>query len=145
MANEVQNAQNHTRIDPLFHRVLVPILMFHLLWSIWRLYRDPSWVTGEALLLAFGLTILGLFSRLNALRAQDRVIRLEEQLRLERLGQGASTAKLLSLTMPQIVALRFASDAEFPALLDRVAAGQLKAPKDIKAAIQTWRPDFARV
>ena len=145
MAQEVQSAQSHARIDPLYHRVLVPILLLHFLWCIWRLYQTPGWDTAEALLLAAGLVLLGLFARVNALRAQDRIIRLEEQLRLERLGQSEKVAKLYALTMPQIVSLRFASDAELPALLDRVSSGQLSTPKDIKAAIANWRPDFARV
>jgi hypothetical protein len=143
MAEQQQSFANHARVDPAYHRVLAPILMIHFAWSIWLLYQAPGWATAEALLLAFGLLILGLFARLNALRAQDRVIRLEEQLRMERLG--ANSAKLASLPLSQIVALRFASDAELPALVDRVAAGQLNTQKEIKQAIKNWRPDHSRV
>ena len=69
-----QNFQNHARIDPLFHRFLVPILLIHLVWAGWNLIRGFSLDSVEALLLAVGLVILGLFARVNALRAQDRVI-----------------------------------------------------------------------
>jgi hypothetical protein len=81
-------------------------------------------------------------ARVNALRAQDRVIRLEEQLRFERLGLAN---KFVGLTVPQIVALRFASDAEVGALADQVTSGKLTAGKEIKAAIKNWRPDHVRV
>ena len=142
MSDSQQSFQNHARIDPLFHRFLVPILLIHMLWTGWRMIQYFSADSVEALVLAIALVIMGFYVRVNALRAQDRVIRLEEQLRCERLGIGGKEA---GLTVPQIVALRFASDAELPGLVDQVASGKLAAPKDIKAAIKTWRPDHVRV
>ena len=137
-----QSFQNHARIDPLYHRFLVPILLIHLVWSGWNVSQHFSADTVEALVLAIALVILGFYVRVNALRAQDRVIRLEEQLRFERLGIGG---KFAGLSVPQIIALRFASDAELPGLADQVASGKLAAPKEIKAAIKNWRPDHVRV
>ena len=139
---DTQNLQNHARNDPLYHRFLLPILLLHFIWSAWNMSQNFSLATAEALLLSIGLIVLGLFARLNALRAQDRVIRLEEQLRCQRLG---IPGKLDGLAIGQIVALRFAPDAEMPGLIDQVAAGKLTSQKEIKAAIKNWRPDNVRV
>jgi len=142
MAEAPQNLQNHARIDPLYHRFLVPILLLHLVYAAYNVIRRTDLETTEGLLLAIGLVVMGILVRVNALRAQDRVIRLEEHLRYERLGL---TAKATPLTVQQIVALRFASDNELPGLIDQVTTGKLQTQKEIKAAIKTWRPDYVRV
>jgi Family of unknown function (DUF6526) len=142
MPETSQNFENHARFDPLYHYFMVPILMINLFWCGWNLRRNFRGPTVQAMLLAIALVVLGLMARINALRAQDRLIRLEEQLRFERLGIGA---KFAGLTVPQLVALRFASDAELASLADQVKAGKLTASKEIKAAIKNWRPDYVRV
>ena len=86
---------------------------------------------------------LGWISRVYTVKLQDRIIRLEEKVRAAELVPSAGDAYLAKLTSKQIAALRFASDEEFGALLERAARENLK-PKDIKAAIKTWRPDFHR-
>jgi hypothetical protein len=86
---------------------------------------------------------LGWISRVYTLRLQDRIIRLEEKVRAAELLPAGADARLAKLNSKQIVALRFASDEEFGALLER-AARENMTPKDIKAAIKTWRPDFHR-
>ena len=142
MAEAPQNFQSHARIDPLYHRFLVPILLLHLVWAAYNVIRRTDLETFEGFLLAIGLVVMGLLVRVNALRAQDRVIRLEEQLRFERLGLASKTG---SLTVQQIVALRFAQDNELPALIEQITGGKLQTQKEIKAAIKTWRPDYVRV
>ena len=142
MAEAPQNFKDHARIDPLYHQFLVPILLLHLVWTGYNVIRRTDLETFEGLLLAIGLVVMGIFVRVNALRAQDRVIRLEEQLRFERLGLAGKAG---SLSVQQIVALRFASDNELPELIDQVTGGKLQTQKEIKAAIKTWRPDYVRV
>jgi hypothetical protein len=142
----VQNYANHRRIDPLFHAVLFPVVLLTLIGSMVNLFKsvgDHQRLYSAALIvvLAACLLMLVLFCRLYALKAQDRAIRAEENLR-----HYVLTGKLLDprLTVGQIAALRFAPDAEFPALAGR-AAGESLAPDAIKRAIRDWRPDTYRV
>jgi hypothetical protein len=143
MAEKVpQTLANHVKYDPLFHFFLMPVALALLIWAIAHAYRHPSheafaWVVGTLLL------FLSIFkTRIYALKVQDRVIRLEERLRLASLLPAG--AALPVLTEGQLVALRFASDAELPALAEKAAAGNLTG-KQIKEAIQSWRGDYWRV
>ncbi len=140
-----QNYQNHARYYPPFHYVLAPIILLHLVWSAKLAWDNPTWPTIEGLILATGLFVLSFVARIGALKAQDRVIRLEERLRYQEVLSPEMQAKAKGLRMGQIVALRFASDAELPALIEKILAGQLEKSKDIKLAIQSWRPDLDRV
>jgi Family of unknown function (DUF6526) len=148
---EIQNFKNHGRIDPPFHYIAVPILLLNLLLVLGitihlaiahRMHEMilHIWLT----VLAFALVVVATNSRIKDLRVQDRVIRLEERLRYAALLPPANLAATASLTVPQIVALRFASDAELPALVALTLAENL-TPKQIKASIVTWRPDTHRV
>ena len=135
-----QTLANHTRFDPMYHFSTLPLSLFLLVWSIAHLVRHPTheaiaWVVAAVVI----FLLVGLV-RSYALKVQDRVIRLEETMRLARLS--GATAPVL--TEKQLIALRFASDAELPALAEKTAAGGL-TPKQIKQAIQTWRPDYFRV
>ena len=140
-----QNFKNHTRLVPLFHGVTFLLILSGLIGSIINLFdhNEPGNHYSAALLvvvfLVFGL--LFWFTRSFALRAQDRAIRAEENFR-----HFILTGKPLdkSLRMGQIIALRFASDEEFPALAQRAAAEKLAA-KEIKLAIQHWKGDYHRV
>ena len=135
-----QTFANHTRFDPIFHFFMVPLSTALLIWAIAHLVRHPNHET-IAWLAATLLIFLTIFkARSYALKAQDRVIRLEESMRLAKL----SAATVPTLTERQLIALRFASDAELPALAEKAAAGNLTS-KQIKQAIQTWRPDYFRV
>jgi hypothetical protein len=140
--NNRQSLANHTRWDPIFHFFMLPISALLLLWAIAHAIRHFSheavaWVVAAMLIfLAMGK------ARGYALKVQDRVIRLEERLRLANLpGRDAAVPVL---TEGQWVALRFASDAELPHLAEKAAASNL-TPKQIKQAIQAWRPDYFRV
>jgi hypothetical protein len=82
--------------------------------------------------------------RLYALKVQDRVIRLEERLRLTQILQEPLRSRIPELTVDQLCGLRFASDAELPKLVERTLNEKLKRA-DIKKAIQNWRPDYWRV
>jgi Family of unknown function (DUF6526) len=143
--SETQNYQNHTRFFPLVHFVLFPILLFNLIWQCVRLYQEPSWDRGEFILLSIGLILLSLAARLQALKAQDRVIRLEEQLRFANVLPKDLAEKSANLKTGQLIALRFASDEELPDLVNRTLNGEFATTKDIKLAIKNWRGDYLRV
>lgn len=140
-----QNYSNHARFVPLFHFVTFGILVLNVLWAGYKLVRYFSFDAVMALLVAVGLVLLFFFCRIFPLTAQDRVIRLEERLRLARLLPADQQARIEELRPRQLVALRFASDAELPGLVARVLAGELTDPKAIKQAIQNWRADHLRV
>ena len=95
------------------------------------------------IMLTLAVLMLGWISRVYIVRLQDRIIMLEMKVRAAELLPAGQDAQLAKLTKQQIVALRFASDDELGALLDR-AARESMTPKDIKAAIKTWRPDLYR-
>jgi hypothetical protein len=141
-----QNYANHRQFVPMFHGVLFGILLLTLIGSCVNLYEswgDHTVFYSASLLVVLVVTsiMLALFARVFALKAQDRAIRAEENLR-----HFALTGSLLNsrLDIKQIVALRFASDAEFPLLAKRAAQEELK-PGDIKKSIKDWRPDTYRV
>ena len=145
MPETTQSYSNHTRWHTPFHFVLTPILLIHLLWCIWQLYKTPNLEHAEALLLAFGLVLTALLTRINPLKAQDRLIRLEEQLRFQRLLPADLAAKAGALPEQFIVALRFASDEELPVLAQQVVDHKFAKPADVKRAINKWRGDYFRV
>ena len=141
-----QNLKNHSQLVPGYHYVLFTMLLVILVLSIVNLVYTISAGTSLIpalmfLLSAVCLFLIAFFLRSFALKAQDRAIKAEENLR-----HFALTGKLLdsSLKVQQIVALRFASDDEFVALAARAAKENL-SNKDIKAAIKTWRGDYYRV
>jgi hypothetical protein len=140
-----QNYSNHTRWYPLFHFVVVPLLAVNLLSHLVRFFMAPSWVLFFWVLLSITLVLLALASRLMALKAQDRVIRLEERLRFQELLTDELLAKSAGLSPGQIIALRFASDPELPNLVERTLNGEFSRNKEIKMAIKEWRADYHRV
>ena len=139
-----QSFENHTRIVPAYHMVAFPILAINLLWSVYRVIRNFSADTVISLLLAFALVIIFLFARLFTLTVQDRVIRLEMRLLLEKLLPADLQPRIPEFTVPQLVALRFASDGELPALARRVLIENITDRKVIKQMIQKWNPDNLR-
>jgi Family of unknown function (DUF6526) len=139
-----QTFANHGRLDPLFHFIVLPVFGFTLIGGLIHFIWRPSSHTGAIFVIAVGAAIAVTKIRMYALKVQDRVIRLEERIRLTTLCPEPLRSRIGELTERQLVALRFASDAEAPALTGRVLAENLSA-KDIKKAIQIWRPDYSRV
>lgn len=142
-----QNYSNHSRFDPKFHFFLAPVFIVNIGVVIWlAVHNWPEhqflsiWeiVFAVALFLALGTM------REYSLRAQDRIIRLEEKIRYERLLPADLLERSAILTMKQVIALRFASDTELPTMVKRTLAEGLN-PKAIKQGIQTWKPDMQRV
>jgi Family of unknown function (DUF6526) len=146
MAEKVpQSYANHARFHPPFHFVLIPGILMLLILGIINVVRHYHRLDAWMLLLVGILFFLAAFLlRTNPLRVQDRLIRLEERLRLQALLSAELTARIGELTESQLVALRFASDAELSALVAQVLAAKTPA-KDIKKAIVTWRGDTFRV
>ncbi len=142
---EQQTYANHVRWYPLVHFVIFPLLTILLIWSIVGLVRDFSADRIWNLLLTLGVILLSFAARLQALKAQDRVIRLEERLRYRELFGSDVCARAEILRTGQMIALRFASDRELGELLERVLNGELKSSKEIKTAIRDWRGDYLRV
>lgn len=142
-----QTYKNHARFHPAFHFILTPILLINFLFTIVVFFRHLHehpllhlWLA----VLAFAFLLLAGVARSSALKVQDRVIRLEEHLRYLQLLTPEEIAAARSLTIKQIVALRFASDGELPGLVRRAVAENL-TPKAIKESITSWRPDTYRV
>ncbi|WP_108670963.1 DUF6526 family protein [Peribacillus acanthi] len=136
-----QNYANHTRMHPIYHYVLTIILLAALIGAIIGVVRSANLSSVVMLLIVIGLGITAALVRLYALKAQDRAIRAEENLR-----HFVLTGKLLdsTLSMGQIVALRFAEDEELPKLVQRAVNENLN-PKQIKMAIQSWKADHNRI
>lgn len=145
MSRPAQTFANHARIVPLYHLVLGTILLVNVMMTGVALVRRPSADHSVTFALAIALLIFFWYARAFALRAQDRVIRLEMRLRLERLLPAAQFARFGELTLSQVVALRFAGDAELPGLVAEVLAGRLVKGDEIKRRIQDWQGDDLRV
>ena len=145
MAAAEQNFANHTRIVPAYHYGIYGILGVNFLWQVWRLFTRFSGDQAVAVLVAIALPLIALYARVFALRAQDRVIRLEERLRLEQVLPEDLRAPARNLHPGQLVGLRFASDDELPELVRWVLAGDVRDRQAIKQRIRTWRADHLRV
>jgi len=146
-----QTFANHTRFDPLFHFFLLPVFglallaaLFHFFAHITEGHFHDHFHAFLLVLLATGLLVAVFKIRLYSLKVQDRVIRLEEQLRLTMLLPDQLRTRIPELTEGQLIALRFASDSELPKLVER-ALNEKLSRNDIKKSIQTWRPDYWRV
>jgi len=140
-----QNVQNHGRFVPLYHFFALPMLIIHFGWSIYRWIAAGFSIGAlETVLTAAALFFGVLYGRLFALRVQDRLIRLEERLRYERVLTEELRWRADELTADQFISLRFASDEELPALMRKVLDEKLTQRKAIKKLIKSWRPDYLR-
>lgn len=145
MPETTQNYSNHVRRHAPYLYFLAPAVTLYLAWMIKKFADAPSFDTVVSLLLAAGLIVMTTLVRTNALKVQDRVIRLEEQLRYQRLLPADLAARASALPLRFIVALRFASDQELPELAQQTVDGRFAKPDDLKRAIRDWRGDYLRV
>jgi len=139
-----QTYANHAKWVPLFHYVAMPLLGINLVLALVGLLDGITIETLNRVGVAVGLVLALLFARVNALKAQDRVIRLEERLRMARLLPDDLQPRIDEVSTAQCVALRFAGDEELPALVRR-ALDDKADQKTIKQAIKNWKPDYQRV
>ena len=142
-----QNLKNHMRLDPWIHFFVFPVFILNFFFSIWLAVRHWSqhphiviwWI-----ILSLALLVLATKCRMNDLKLQDRIIRLEERLRLQSLLGPGELSYINELTIRQLIALRFASDQEIPSLVHKTLTQNLE-PKAIKESITNWRADNHRV
>lgn len=140
-----QTFENHGRVVPGYHLVVLPIFTINLGWSLYRLGRSFSAESVLAVLLAAAFILLFYYTRIFALTLQDRVIRLEMTLRLAQVLPPELRPRVSEFTVEQLVALRFAGDPELPDLARRTLAENLSDRKTIKRMIKQWKADFLRV
>lgn len=140
-----QNFKNHVRFVPLYHFFALPMLVVNFGWSIYRWIAAGFSIGGLEWVLTSAALFFGVvYPRLFALNVQDRVIRLEERLRYERVLPEELRWRADELNVDQFVSLRFASDEELEKLMRKVLDGKLTERKAIKRLIKNWRPDSLR-
>jgi Family of unknown function (DUF6526) len=149
MDQKTQTFANHAKIDPPFHYFLLPVLLINVIVVGYYLVRSViqghEWL-GGAWLFVVSLALVVMMGRLRAYatQLQDRIIRVEERLRLGTVLPETLRSRIGELSDAQLVGLRFASDAELPALVQRALDEKLDR-KQIKQAVTDWRPDYSRV
>jgi hypothetical protein len=146
MANEKpQSLQNHSRLVPPFHMFVLPVLLVNLGGSIYYLVKIGIFYNSVfGVLMALALFMLAFYARTFAMTVQDRVIRLEMRLRLTELLSAELRPRIPEFTAGQLISLRFASDAELPALARKVLDDKLNDRKAIKQLIKNWQGDYLR-
>lgn len=145
MADTSQTYANHTRWHPPFHFFVLPVMLINVVWSIVDFVKHPGWNQGWWIVVSIALVILAVLARTNALKVQDRIIRLEERLRYGQVLPADLALQAGALPERQIIALRFASDAELEGLVREVLGGRLTKSTEIKKTIKNWRGDAFRV
>ena len=144
-AAPAQSYDNHRKFVPGYHYVAMMILLINVIYSGYVAVTSFSLGSVMGLLLAIGLVMLGLYARFFALGAQDRVIRLEERLRLRDLLPPDQKGTIDNLTTDQLIGLRFASDGEVGGLIQAINAEGVRDREEIKKRVTNWRPDHQRV
>ena len=139
-----QSLANHVKFDPPFHFFVLPVLLVNIFVVAYFYFRSPGLGGAWIVLVSAALLVFAGRTRSFVTHLQDRIIRLEERLRLSNMLQDPLRSRVNELTDSQLIGLRFASDAELPALVQRVLDEKLSR-RDIKKAIVNWRPDHARV
>jgi hypothetical protein len=142
-----QNLKNHARFDPLFHPFVFIVLTANLAFAIFHMihHRADDYFAGPwYVVLSIAVFIPVIKIRMYSLKVQDRVIRLEERLRLQALAPAAWHAQIYRLTEDQLIGLRFAADDEVVELAKQALEGNLNR-KQIKERIKSWRADNWRV
>ena len=145
MADVPQSYENHTRWHAPFHFFVAPVLLTNVIVAVVQLIRDPGLDRGWWLVVSIALLVLAGLVRMNPLRVQDRVIRLEESLRYYQAVPEEPAGRAASLTPARAAARRFASDGGLAGLVREVLGGRLTKPGEIKRAVKSWRAGTLRV
>ena len=144
MSERVQTHANHRRLPPPLYTLALLVLGAECIVRVVALFQGPSLASGWAVVVALALLVIGYFARRSAQIVQDRVIRLEMHRRLERVLPAERQGDIARLTLPQLVGLRFASDAELPTLVQDTIA-QALPNGEIKRRVTAWQADWLRV
>ncbi len=144
MPEAPQSLKNHSRVVPAYHIGVFFPFVLNFLWAVYKVTRGVTGDTIVNLLMAIAFLLLFGSVRRQIVTVQDRVIRLEMRLRLREVLPPDLAARIGELTLRQLIALRFASDAELPALTRDVLAGNCPTPRDIKSRVQNWQGDYLR-
>ncbi|MGC2721192.1 MAG: DUF6526 family protein [Candidatus Acidiferrales bacterium] len=139
-----QNFKNHAKFVPAFHYFVGPVFIANVVVWIIRLVRNPDFDHAFGVLVALALLVFSFVARTFALKVQDRVIRLEMRLRLRELLPADLQTRIKDFKVGQLVAMRFASDAELPGLARKVLDENITGQRDIKVLVQNWEPDHLR-
>lgn len=139
-----QNFENHAKWVPAFHFFVLPVFLLNVFWSLYHLIQSFSAESARSFVLAVAFLLLAFLARIFALTVQDRLIRLEMRLRLQQLLPQELRPRIPDFTVNQLVALRFASDAELPALCRKVLDDKIADRKTIKKMVQSWQADLLR-
>jgi len=139
-----QSYARHRRNRPVYWFVYA-VFVADLIWASYRFVQTPSVGLALAMLTGIALLILALYARIFALTVQDRVIRLEMRLRLRELLPASLHSRIGEFTKGQLVALRFASDAELPELAEKVLRDNIQDRAAIKQMVKDWEADHLRV
>ena len=139
-----QNLENHAKFVPGYHIVTSGILVINLFWCIYSAIHSFSAQSAVSLLLAVAFLLLFFYARIFALTVQDRVIRLEMQLRLQQILPVDLRPRIPEFEVAQLIALRFASDQELPELARKVLDEKIQDRKTIKKLVKNWQPDLLR-
>ena len=142
---KAQNLKNHTRWLPAYHFFVSPVLLINVVLAIRHAFNAPSMDSGWTAVLAVALFLGILLARTQALTVQNRLIRLEQQVRFARILPADLQPAVAELRPRHFIGLRFASDAEVPDLIRRIRAGELDRSNDIKKAVRDWQADYLRV
>ena len=143
-----QSYQNHGRFDPPMHFFVFPVLLINLGVAIYiaiHFRHDYPYLGHWSIIVSLALLVLAFKCRVNDLRLQDRIIRLEETLRLQSLLPDDLRSRINELRMSQLIGLRFCSDAELPDVTRAVLAGEVKSQDEIKKRVTQWRADHHRI
>jgi hypothetical protein len=144
MSVKPQNLRNHVRFVPLYHGALTLLLMINLAFWVFVILKGATGLRVAGLSTALALFLLFFYARQFAVTVQDRVIRLEMRLRMERLLPAELASRFDEFEPQQLVALRFAGDGELPDLAGRVLAGELRTNSQIKKQVKDWQADWLR-
>ena len=145
MAQKIpQTFENHARVLPAYHYVAFPLFAINFFFTLYQAVTAFTWGNLAAFSLAVALILLFVVARVMALTVQDRVIRIEEQLRMRTLLPADLQPRISDFTVKQFVALRFASDEELPGLARKVLDEKIQDQKAIKKMVRNWRADYQR-
>lgn len=140
----MQNYANHAKYVPAFHFVALPILITNFIFTAMQLRNGVDTPRVLAVLTALAIVIIAFTGRVFALKVQDRVIRLEERMRLREVLPADMHPRIHQLTAKQLVGLRYASDAELPSLVSQVLKDNITSATAIKKMVKDWRADHLR-